>query len=172
MRNIWRYILLFVITLLLQLFLLDRMTVGVWFVPLVYTAALILLPLNTPSFVVLLTGLATGLAADLTTGTAGLNVIAALPAAYLRRPLLRIFCSRELMRETLVPSPETMGRFKFILYASSIISLHSLIFHLFEALSLSHLGRTLLLSAVGAGETLVFICIIAVIFTVKNNGRL
>lgn len=163
---------LFAVTMLLQTFFFDRLTVGVWFAPLIYTATVILLPINTPSIVVLLTGLLTGLAADVAGGVAGLNVIATLAMAYVRRPLLQAVCGRDMMREPAQPSPEIMGRSGFFRYALMMVALHAFIFRLFESLSFAHAGRMLLLFAAGTAESLAFLLITCSLFTVKNRGRL
>lgn len=171
MHNVWRYILLFAVTLLLQLFFFDRLTAGVWFAPVIYTAAVLLLPVNTPPIVVLLAGLASGLAADAATGMEGLNVIATLAVAYVRRPLLLAFGGHDIMREAAAPSAETLGRAGFCSYALAAVALHALIFHLLEALSLAHLLRTLGVWAACTAESFLCLLIASRLFTVSTRVR-
>ena len=54
------YISLFVVTVLLQVFLFDNLSISIYLNPLVYVAFVALLPLDTPPVVLLASGLAMG----------------------------------------------------------------------------------------------------------------
>lgn len=171
MRNIGKYIILFAVTLLLQTFFFDRLTVSVYFAPMIYIAVLVLLPVNTPSIVNLLVGLAAGAAMDALCGTAGLHTIAALAAGYVRRPLLVAIVGHEGMRDGNVPAAKTMGHRQYIQYFILITVLHALVFYLFEVFSFGHPLHTLLRFSVGTLSTLVLLWIAAYLFTPKLSLR-
>ena len=59
------YISLFVVTVLLQVFLFDNLSISIYLNPLVYVAFVALLPLDTPPVVLLASGLAMGVTMDL-----------------------------------------------------------------------------------------------------------
>lgn len=172
MRSVLRYVLLFAVTLMLQTFFFDRLTLTVYFAPLIYTAVLILLPVNTPSIVNLLTALAAGVITDLVCGTAGLHTIASLAAGYVRRPLLTAIVGLDGMRDGGIPSARNMGRRQFTHYFVLIVLLHALIFYLFEAFTVGHLLHTLLRFAAGTLTSLLFLWITGYIFTSKTPSRL
>ena len=54
------YISLFVVTVLLQVFLFDNLSISIYLNPLVYVAFVALLPLDTPPVALLASGLAMG----------------------------------------------------------------------------------------------------------------
>lgn len=58
------YFMLFVVTVLLQVFLFDNLSISIYLNPLVYVAFIALLPLDTPPIVLLLSGLAVGVTMD------------------------------------------------------------------------------------------------------------
>lgn len=171
MRNTLRYILLFAVTLLLQTFFFDRLTLSVYFAPMIYIAVLVLLPVSAPSVVNLLTGFAAGAITDVVCGTAGLHTIASLATGYIRRPLLAAVVGHEGMRDGNVPSPKSMGHRQFAQYFILITVFHGLIFYIFETFTFGYFLRTLLRFAIGTASSLLFLRIAAYMFTSKVTVR-
>ena len=97
------YISLFVVTVLLQVFLFDNLSISIYLNPLVYVAFVALLPLDTPPVVLLASGLAMGVTMDFAMGAAGVNTIATLLVAFVRPALLRTLYTRCLLYTS--PSP-------------------------------------------------------------------
>ena len=138
------YMLLFVVTMLLQLCFFNRLAFGPFCSPLIYIALPILLPLDTRPVVLLGAGFLCGLLADYSMGTVGLNVAATLPIAFLRPHIVRLLSQHEEGRDEGVPSPERMGARPFWSYLVTMVILHHLLFFLLEALSWQMLPQTLL----------------------------
>ena len=84
MQRYLSYAGVFATLVLLQIFLIDNITLSVYFHPLVYAAFIILLPLDTKPVWVLLLSAAMGLTIDVLTGMGGLNVIARRRASCVR----------------------------------------------------------------------------------------
>ena len=82
------YIVLFLILALLQIFLFDNLSISIYLCPLVYIGFIVLLPIDAPPVAVLFLALSMSVAMDWAMGAAGINTIATLPVAMLRRPLL------------------------------------------------------------------------------------
>ncbi len=165
------YLLLFLLTALLQLFLFDNLTISVYINPLVYIAFIALLPMELKPVAVLLLGLVTGVAMDFMMGAAGINTIATLPVAFLRGSVLGVLYLREDDREAGVPSPERLGMRKFIEYIVVLVVMHHTLFFLLEALSWSQLPHTLLRIFLSSTLSAGFIWLIARIFTAKIPVR-
>ncbi len=166
------YFALFAVTQLLQAFLFNNLTLSVWFNPLVYIAFVALLPLETPHGLVLLGGLASGMAADWFMGAAGINTIATVFAAFLRPFLLALLFDKENIREGGIPSPERLGRWGFVRYLAVFVLLHHFVFFVLEALSWAHFGQTLLRLAVSGAATVGFTWLAARLFTSKLTVRI
>ena len=172
MYRTFPYIVLFVLTLIVQVFLLDSLAISIYFAPMIYLAFLLLLPLDTAHVKPLLAGLATGWLMDYTMGTDGLNVIATLPVAFLRPWIIGWFYTREDPREGGIPSEARFGKSKFIRYIAACILLHHLLFFSFEALSWVHLDRTLLRIVTSSAVSVLFIWLTARLFTLKLTARI
>lgn len=172
MYRTFPYIMLLALTLIVQVFLLDNLAISIYFAPMIYLAFLLLLPLDTSHFKLLLAGLATGWLIDYTMGTDGLNVIATLPVAFLRPWIIGFFYTREDPREGGVPSAERFGKIKFIRYIAVCVLLHHFLFFSFEALSWVHLDRTLLRIIISSAASIYFIWLTARLFTLKLTVRI
>ncbi len=165
------YILLFATSVLLQIFFFNELSLSSCFAPLVYVAFIILLPLNTAPVWVLLSGLVTGVLMDLTMGTAGLNTIATLAAAYMRQPLLNLIFGHNNVREGGVPSESRMGRRHFVYYFVSLTVLHNAVFFAFETFTTAYPWHQLLRFVVSAAASVLFVWALTRLFTSKLSAR-
>lgn len=129
---------------LLQAFLFNNLNMSVYIYPLVYTAFVMLLPIQLPHVVVLLLGLLTGITVDVVSGTAGLHTIASLFSAFCRPLMLRLSIGKEEANEGGIPNARRLGTGAFLRYCSVFILIHSIAFFSFEALSWSYFHLTLL----------------------------
>lgn len=165
------YLLLFAATVLLQVFFFDNLSVCIYLAPMVYVAFVALLPLDTPHVGVLLGGLVMGMAMDWAMGTAGINTIATVLAAFLRPYLLQMICRRDDTREEGVPSAGQLGKGVFLNYLIALVLIHHFTFFSLSALSWTHLLHTLLRLAVSSVVTVGFIWLIARLFTSNASAR-
>ena len=90
MHKIAEYGLIFIVSVLLQVFLFDNLTVSPYLYPLVYAGCIILLPANIDRALLLILSFALGLSVDLLSGMAGLNTIAATATGFLRPALFSL----------------------------------------------------------------------------------
>ena len=171
MHRLFPYTLLFVTTLVVQAFLLDNLTISIYFAPMIYLAFVLLLPLDTPPVALLAAGFVTGWLMDCAMGTDGLNVIATLPVALLRPGIVGLCYTREDPHEGGIPSAARFGRGKFLRYLVLCVALHHLLFFAFEELSWAQAGRTLLRTLVSGTASVGFIWLAALLFTLKRTTR-
>lgn len=171
MHRAFPYILLFAVAVLLQVFLFNNLTLSVYFNPLVYLVFLLLLPMETPPVGVLFAALVMGVTMDWTMGAAGLNTAATLPVALVRLRLLQTIGGRENIRLGGIPSPMRLGAGNFLRYVVVLVALQHLLFFLLESLSLQQLGHTLLRFALSSAAAVVFIWLLARLFTAKLTVR-
>ena len=165
------YILLFAIVALLQTFFFNHLTLWSCFAPMVYITFVMMLPLNTPSILTLLSGLAMGVTMDLTMGTAGLNTISTLAVAYFRRPILDLILGSEIVRDGGIPTLLRMGQRQFVQYLIIVVVLHSVIFFGMEAFTTAYLWYQLLRLVVSASASILFVWLIMMLFTPKHASR-
>lgn len=165
------YTILFIVTVLLQVFLFDNLSISLYLNPLVYIVFLALLPLDTPPVTLLGAGLGLGLVMDYAMGVAGINTIATLLIAFLRPMLVNLLYGHDNAKEGGIPSSWRMGNRIFIRYLLLLTLIHHTAFFLLEALSWSRLPYTALRIAVSTAVSTLFLWIIARIFNAKAHAR-
>jgi hypothetical protein len=161
----------FLTLVLLQIFLIDNISLSVYFHPLIYVAFIILLPLDTrPVWTVLLSA-ALGLIIDSMTGMCGLNVIATTAVGFLRPTVLYLACGYTAGSDAAVPSMLRLTEKYQLWYIISIVVLHSAIYFGLEALSLRYALHTLLRLIISDFVAVVFIWYLARLFLEKILNR-
>ena len=164
------YILFTIIVLAVQIFLLNNLTFSTYIAPLAYIVCLILTPLGTSPLRMIFNGLLLGLAMDITMGTVGLNVIATLPVAYFRRPILHFAASyTDVDNEMGVPTARRIGRFNN--YVVAMVILHSLLFFGFECMTTANIGFIALRFLCSTAAPLALTYLFIAIFTPKLTRR-
>lgn len=165
------YILLFAVVALLQIFFFNNLLLWSCFAPMVYVAFVVMLPLSASAIAVLLAGLAMGVTMDLTMGTAGLNTIATLAVAYLRRPILNLTLGADIVRDGGLPTMSRMGSYQFWQYITIVVVLHGVVFFGFEAFTTNYLWYQFLRFLVSTAASVVFVRLIIALFTPKHYVR-
>lgn len=103
-------------------------------------------------------------------GTIGLNVLATLPIAYFRRPILHFAASyTDVDNEGGVPTPRRIGRFHN--YVVAMVVLHSLLFFGFEHLTTANFGFIVLRFVCSTASTLLLTYFFIAVFTPKLTRR-
>lgn len=165
------YAILFAVTVLLQVFLFDNLSISLYLNPLIYIAFVALLPLDTPPIALLGAGLGLGVVMDYAMGSAGLNTITTLLIAFLRPMLINLLYGHENAKEGGVPSSDRMGNRIFVQYLLLLTLLHHTAFFLLEALSWSRMPLTAVRIVASTAVTTLFLWIIARIFNSKLYAR-
>lgn len=170
LKNFFR----FCIILLIQVLLLNKITLRWWsqpagfpiFIPYLYPLFILLLPFETPVWLLLILGFATGLTMDSFMNTAGMHAFALVLVAYLRTNVLNALMPKNLSEyPNQAPGVKTMGWMPFLVYSGFLILLHHAVFFTVELWSLSNVGY-LLLKIVASGVTsMLFIIAYLLLFT-------
>lgn len=151
----------FVTAVLLQIFLLDNISLGVYFHPLVYSVFIIVLPLDTRPVWVVLSSALLGVVMDAMTATAGLNVMAATAVGFFRPMVIGATCARMVGPDDALPALHRLTAKNLAWYIGAMVVLHSAIYFFMETLSLRHLPYVMLRLAVSgtAAFVLAWYCV-------------
>ncbi len=162
------YIALFATALLSQVLFFDNLALSVQLSPLVYILFILLLPIETPQYLMLALGVTTGFVMDATMGTDGLNSIATIFIAFFRAPIIRVLFGKERATQRGVPSEMLFGASDFLRYICVIVLLHHAIFFGFETLSLSRFYTLLWRYALSCSVTILFVWLMARLYNLNN----
>lgn len=119
---------------LIQVLILNHIHLGVFAVPPIYIYFILKQNSETSTTKVLLWAFVIGLSIDIFSNTPGMNAMASIWAAIIRKPLLKMNL-RVDANEAFDPSIRTMGFSSFLGYISLITLIHTLIFNFIDDFS-------------------------------------
>ena len=170
----------FCFIVILQVLILNKVTLRWWlepsgfpiFIPYVYPLFILLLPFETPVWLLLMLGLALGITVDTFMNTAGIHAAATIFIAYLRTNVLNALLPKNLSEyPNQSPSIKNMGWMPFLVYSAFLIVLHHIIFFTLELWNFSNIGYLLLKIVASAATSMIFIIVYLLLFTRQNSIR-
>ncbi|MBR5983151.1 MAG: hypothetical protein IK025_05470 [Bacteroidales bacterium] len=138
-----KYILYFFVLLFVQTLILDQISVSVYVNAFVYILFIMMLPIETNKYLVLLLGLLMGLGVDLFDSTLGLHASGGVLVAFVRTFALDIYSPHDGYEANKQLSVRNYGYLWFIKYALTLIIVHHLWIFFFENLSFANIFFTL-----------------------------
>ena len=155
LRNIGRFAFL----VLLQVLVLNDIHLFQVFNPYLYILFILLLPFETPNWLLMLLCAALGLTVDAFSNTLGMHLSACIFIGFARPSVLRVIAPREGYEFGMRPHVQVMGLAWTALYALMMVFLHHFWLYLVEAFRFSALPQVLLKTAVSGLFTMVLILI-------------
>lgn len=158
------YALLFIVVMLLQVFLFDRLSLSVAISPLVYIAFLTVFPIQCSQLEMLFWGTLLGVSADIVMGMAGLNCIATIFVCYIRVYLMGSIFSKDQIAQGGVPLLARVGAIKYTLYITLMVVILNLVFFTAESINVRSWLFTLERTALSSLVATPFVWLLSVIF--------
>ncbi len=140
LRNIIRIIIL----VLLQLFVFNNFQLSGYINPYIYILFIILLPFETPGWLLLISGFFLGITMDVFSGTMGMHTSATLFMAFLRPFLLQIISPRDGYEAGSFPRIYYYGFTWFLKYSIALIFAHHFVLFYLEVFQFSYFFDTFL----------------------------
>jgi len=137
--NIIRFILL----ILLQVLVLNHINLGGYLNPYVYVMFILLLPFETPKYLLLISAFSIGFTIDLFTGSMGMHAAASTFMAFLRPSVSRIIHSRKEYEPGIKPGINDLGIKWFVSYTLLLVFAHHFVLFFIEAFRFSAFFDTL-----------------------------
>ena len=170
----------FCILIGLQVFLLFRINLLWWvaptgfppFSPHIYQLFILLLPFETPVWLMLILGFLTGLTVDTFMNTAGIHACATVLMAYLRTNVLNALMPRNLSEYSgLEPGIKVMGGVPFLTYMFFLLLIHHLAFYPLLLWNVSNVGRLLLQAFASTVTSMLFVVAYVLLFTRQGKVK-
>ncbi|MFP4058868.1 MAG: rod shape-determining protein MreD [Bacteroidales bacterium] len=139
-RNMLRFVLL----VFFQVLVLNNIQLGGYINPYLYILFILLLPFETPPWMLLLTGFLLGLTIDLFVHTPGVHTIATLFMAFSRPYVLDLFAPREGYETGTFPRLYYYGLEWFLKYTLILVFAHHLVLFYVEVFRFSDFFSTFL----------------------------
>ncbi len=120
LKNLFR----FVILILLQVLVLNNIRVGGYINPYFYIYFILLLPFETPGWILLLSSFFLGISVDFFSNTLGINAAASVLMAFCRPLVIRLLTSSREYETGIQPGIKDLGFSWFFFYALLLIIVH------------------------------------------------
>ncbi len=163
-NNIFRFILL----VLIQVLVMNKVNFYGFLNPYIYILFILLLPFETPGWLLLLLSFLMGFTVDLFTGTLGLHAASSVFAAFVRPMIIKLVGEKPDYDITTQPKLQQMGLKWFIAYALLMTFAHHLFLNMLDVFSFDEIWQTLLRILVSSLFTFLFIMLFEYIFAPKK----
>ena len=138
MDRIIKYTVLFISVTFLQLFLFDNINITTYIRPFIFVAFIVLLPMETKGWILLLLAFLSGAIVDLCSGTGGIATISTLVIAFIRPAILAITAGKDEIKDSGIPSVSRLGNAKFMKYVNIEMLIFTIVYFSIESLSLKY----------------------------------
>jgi len=156
-KIILKYIFMWLVLVLLQVLLLNHIQISGYINPYMYILFILLLPFETPRYLLLILGFLLGLSIDIFTNTPGIHASATTFLAFLRPYVINLISSRDALEINNPPGLKQMGLTWFLKYAVILIIAHHLFLFYMEVFTLKGFLFTLLRCSLSAVFTIILI---------------
>src|ERR1051326_4039262 len=123
-NDVARNSLRFLFLVLFQVLILNHIQLSGYLNPFLYVLFILMLPFQTPDWLVLILSFLIGISIDMFSDTGGMHAAAAVFMGFIRKPILKIISPREGHDANMQPTVQQFGFNWFFSYAGILILLH------------------------------------------------
>jgi hypothetical protein len=176
MRNILRFIAL----ILIQVLLLNNLLLNIVnessgipsISPFIYPIFILLLPLSTPTWAMLLIGFFTGITVDVFMNTGGMHAAVCVFIAAIRNSILTALLPQRLSDyPNLSPGIKNMRWAPFLTYSAALIFIHHLCYYMIEIWSIKEIGYLMIKTFTSFVTSMIFIVIYSLLFSQSSGSN-
>ncbi len=159
-NSILRFGLIFILLILLQVIVFNNIQFSGYINPYVYIMFILLLPVEIPSWLLLIISFLTGLIIDLFSGSPGMHTSASVLAGFVRPYVLRLVSPRDGYEAGSNPSMMIYGFKWFFIYSLSVVLVHHIALFYLEVFRFAEFFRTMLRVLLSTLFSMAFILLI------------
>ncbi len=165
LKNIIRFFVL----ILIQVFILNNIRLSGYINPYLYVYFILLLPFETPKWLLLISAFLLGLGVDIFSHTLGLHASASVLMAFVRPLVLASISSRREYEQGITPTISDLGFRWFITYSFVLVSIHHVLYFFLEVFRASEFFITLYRAFISIVFTVILAVITQILFYKKSK---
>ena len=166
-----KYPFIFILLVVLQVLVFNNVYLGGYLNPQVYVFFILVMPVFTTGYVLLLVAFALGLVVDVFTDSLAIHAFAGVFMAFCRPAVIRLFAGNLEPETTESPSFRTFGAFSLIMYSFVLILIHHLSLFLMEIFRFDEFIQTFKRALLSTGLTLAFIMLAFALAERSSGGK-
>ncbi|HOY33033.1 MAG TPA: hypothetical protein PKW80_14230 [Bacteroidales bacterium] len=160
LKNIIRFFVL----IFFQVLVFNNIHVFSYITPFVYILFVLLLPFETPRWLLLLSGFTLGITMDVFSDTGGIHTAATVLIAYVRPWTQNVISSKQEYEPGIQPGIKNLGFTWFFSYGLILTAIHHVTLFYLEVFRFTDFFRTLLHAMYNVAYSMVFIIILLYLF--------
>jgi rod shape-determining protein MreD len=164
-QNVFRFLFL----VLVQVLVLNHVQWSGYINPYAYIVFILLLPIETPKWLLLLSAFILGITIDMFGNTSGMHAAATVLMAFARPRVLKLIAPREGYEAETKLSPYTFGFKWFITYVSILVLIHHFAYFYIEAFRFSEFFFTFFKAIFNSAITILLIVLGEYIFSKRSK---
>jgi len=163
-REIWLNIIRFILLFLFQVLILNNIQLSGYINPYLYVLFILMMPFQTPRWLLLSAAFFMGLAIDMFTNTPGLHAAASTFMAFCRPGLISLLSSNKEIEPGSSPEIRVFGFAWFLAYSSILVLFHHLALFYLEVFRFSDFFITMSRVLISSAITIVLILLTQLLF--------
>ena len=168
-NTIIRNIIRFFVLVLVQVLIIKNIELGRFINPFLYVLFIIIMPFETPKWLLLVVAFVLGITIDMFYDTPGMHSAACVMMAYIRPGVLKLFSPRDGYEFGTQPTIQYLGIPWFLSYAGILIVIHHLILFYIEIFRLHEFFSTFFRVIISSIFTLILVVITQYLFHRKKE---
>ncbi len=171
MNNVFiNNIIRFIILILFQVFILNNIEINGYINPYFYVYFILLLPFETPKWLLLTSAFLLGLSIGIFSNSIGINSAACVLIAFLRPGLITVLTSKREFETGIKPGIRDLGFAWFFYYSLVLVFIHHCALFFLEAFSFHNFWFTFYQILASSGLSILLIIFSQYLFSYKTKG--
>lgn len=158
-KDLFRYGLMFILLVLIQVLILNNIQFSGYVNPFLYVLFILLLPFQTPAYLLLFLGFLMGLTIDIFSNTPGIHTSATVFLAFIRPYVIDLISGRDSLDMGFSPRIGALGLSWFLKYTVILVVSHHIFLFYIEVFTLSGAFYTLLRSLLSSVLSIILVVI-------------
>jgi rod shape-determining protein MreD len=154
----------------IQVLLLNHIRFGGYINPWLYVMFILILPFETPKWLLLVSAFILGYTIDLFSSTPGMHAASAVFMAFCRPAVIKLSMAKQEFYPGANPSVSVPGFRSFLIYSLILVALHHSALYFIEMFHFREITATLYRIAINTGFTLLLIIIASYISDSKSSN--
>jgi len=167
---VFNNILRFIVLVIIQVFILNNIHLFDWVNPYLYVLFIILMPLHTPKWILLVCSFLLGMTIDAFMNTLGMHIAACVFIAYIRPFIIDFISPGGGYEAEDKPNLQSLGLQWFLTYAVSMVLLHHFVLYFLEVFRLSEFFDTMMRISINSIFTILLIILSQFLFFKKKSS--
>ena len=168
-NTIIRNIIRFFVLVLVQVLIIKNIELGRFINPFLYVLFIIILPFETPKWLLLIVSFVLGITIDMFYNTPGMHAAASVLIGYLRPSILKLFSPRDGYEFGTQPTIQYLGIPWFLSYAGILVVIHHFILFYIEIFRLNEFFSTFFRVIISSIFTILLVVITQYLFHRKKE---